>query len=1228
MRHILNKMLWLIALAGAFWCIPSTGRAQNGEPIAVLKSSIYDTYGETNSFQILIGGIESGDYIEIDCGSGTEEHELEQAVYDPSTSSWSGTLITCNVSKEGTVKIYGNASNIDVLHASGCYLRSADISKLTNLVFLDLSHNELEALDLTGFTKLQALYVDDNPFNVKPLIVGSNKPDLTILEMGQMNGLDESFNLSDYPNLLSFNAWANKGLKKLNPTGCPGLMRISIDSTPVSELDVSKNTNLQILNISDTGIKSIDLSKNTFLQEFYCDHLSGTINTDTKLTSLDVTKNTNLVRLYASGNALTAIDVSKNTYLQDLYVDRNKLTTIDVSQNRNLIKLSLRYNNMTFATLPLPGEWNVYDYVQNDMPVARTFKEGMEIDLSDKVLREGTKTTVGLFMTSEENPNSLAPLGEEYYTYADGKITLLKATPDSVYLAFANDAFPASALTYYPLCTNKFIVKTAENYGKDDKVLSFMPVAQPGGVPVSFKLGMNGATDEHPKTFYVDYGDGKKVEYKATSSSAPEAPNVSGGINAGGNVTVYVPEGELVTAFDMENITLSTIDLGAARALGTLRLANTGLYGIDLGWNRYLTKLELTGNHFSTLNLRGKNDAYQKNLLHDINLSNNEMTSVTLNDNFTIHHLDLSNNKLTELSLKDADMMKTLDISNNKISTLDINYCTLMTSLNIAGNEISSITLPSENSLTSLHCENNNFTFATLPNLTGLSDYVYAPQKDIIISAIGPGVDLSEQNVGGNTAYVWKKTGGTLLTKGTDYTEDGGKTRFLSPIIGQQVYCEMTNSAFSGLTMKTSSIEAAGMPTNVVATFITTADQAASLTLRATKAKTPVYIDWKGDEVELEQYIVGTSPETFSVNTHKGAVVRVYSYNTASDLDVFSISGVLMSSLDVSKLTQLVCLTVNGAGLSEIKMPESKDLFEIYLDNNNFSEIDLTKYAATLKSLTINKNKLTTFDASLYPNLEQLALGNNQLTSVKLDNKNLWTLTLSGNKLTSVDLANVPALYQFFISNNELTSIDVSGLKSLKVLYIDRNKFKFSTLPPNNNYSRYIYANQAELAVGPDGDKVDLSSEAMIDGKATVYRWFVDTPAFDENGELTGEELYIEEEYTLDNGVTTFVKPIDNVMCVLINETYPDLILYTPLMNIKTTGVDNVTTGGSDVAVKVEGGNILISSPKDVAVRLYSVSGTLVGSAEVVNGGCVIPNVNPGVYVVTVGGSACKVVVR
>ena len=313
-----------------------------------------------------------------------------------------------------------------------------------------------------------------------------------------------------------------------------------------------------------------------------------------------------------------------------------------------------------------------------------------------------------------------------------------------------------------PLRTDKFKVKTEEDFGKDDFALSVQSLlASSAGIHLTMKVGMAGATPENPKKFYICDLDGNRTEFVATTEDTPEACNVDIEMRQS-TAYLYVPQDELVTALAVENQTLLDVDLKQARALKELTLAGTELYRIDLGYNKNLRKLTLTGNHFFSLNIRGVNDAYQKTLLQDINLANNELTAVTLNDMGTIHHLNLSGNRLPELSLKDADNMETLDLSGNELTTVNLSYCTLMTDCHIVHNKVRELALPEEVSLVRFHCENNDLNFSTFPLLVGLEEFTFAPQNRVQLVAQAPSVDLQSHNVDGLTAYVWNNAEGNV----------------------------------------------------------------------------------------------------------------------------------------------------------------------------------------------------------------------------------------------------------------------------------------------------------------------------------------------------------------------------------------------------------------------------------------------------------------------------------
>ena len=148
MNKSIKKWLTRHALTMLAMATTLTASAQDSELIAEFKTNSYAQNGENNVVSVLIGAVEEGQYADIDYGYGKEEVELEIAAID-STGSWTGSFVSCNVSPEGWIKIYGDASKINVLQVSGGFLTEADVTKMRNLAVLDLSHNELKSLDLT-----------------------------------------------------------------------------------------------------------------------------------------------------------------------------------------------------------------------------------------------------------------------------------------------------------------------------------------------------------------------------------------------------------------------------------------------------------------------------------------------------------------------------------------------------------------------------------------------------------------------------------------------------------------------------------------------------------------------------------------------------------------------------------------------------------------------------------------------------------------------------------------------------------------------------------------------------------------------------------------------------------------------------------------------------------------------------------------------------------------------
>ena len=1188
----------------------------------VMHTENYDLYGSENELTLAIGSTASGT-VGVDCGFGIKEYDVEPA-YIGADGSMTATLIDCTVSKKGDITVYCyDGVTIDYFNGDGCGLTSISFYQPEELSILTLRHNSLRALDLTPCHNLTSVDVGDNPFTDSPFVLGSEKPKLTILDIDIVGNLDPNFSLTDYPSLMTFDAFSTKTLTKCDPTNCPDLLKLTIDSTPVESLDVSKNPGLIILNVSGTKIPKVDVSKNPKLQQLYCDGVGG------GLTELDVTNNPDLFYLFASFNALTSIDVSKNPYLQDLYLNYNKLSSIDLSNNAYLLNVSLNGNNFNFATLPSNPGWLYYSYKENPLPMPKSYLLGSPLDFRSQVLRPETDTYVELMRVDPNDGTVSYPLDESYYTFEEGILTIHKEVADSVYANFTNTEFYE-----YPLRTANFKVKTAEEYGQRDLAFTMNVPQMDVNDTFSISIGISGASETSPAKFFVDLGDGHYQQATATTSGIPATPNFSMKKGCNGVVKVYTESDNSVSAVAFADEYVSSIDLTKLSALRHLSLQNTGLYEVNLKRNNKLETLVLTGNHLgANFTLDGETGTLRKNLIKHVDLRNNELTQLTVSCIETIEYLNLSHNALEEINLTDGERITTLDLSYNKMDNVRLSYQSALTDCNLSHNKLTSVTMPETNVLERMDISNNNFTFANMPDRGTLSEanFIYVPQASITIPSKGVGCDLSSQyvTIGGNTTqFMWKDTNGNLLEADTDYTISKGVTRFTNAATGRTVHCEITNGTYPALTISTTNIELAGMPQNVVGEFTTpTGNQTVSLSLAAAHNNSSIYIDWAGDG-NITEYLLKDTYTLFSAKTTAGARVKVYSYDTESDLSVFSVTGAKMKDVDLSGMTQLTCLNLSNAGISELVMPKSDTLAELLLIGNNFTSFNFADYPG-LKSVNFDNNKFTSIDVTPLTNLQVLNFSHNALTDVKIDNPQLWSIFLNDNKLESIDLSKAPSAYQVLLSSNSLHEIDLDDLKDLHVVYLDYNKFDFTTMPlPRSQWTVYYYANQARLDAKLVDGTVDLSSQRMAYGVESIYTWLDGEPWYDEeSGQMMGYPLNPGTDYTIDKGVTSFLQSFDNVMCIITNEMYPNCYLATNLMKVWPSGVSGVDA--DEVMISANGNTINVTANPGENVEVFAIDGRLVASDRCdAQGRLTLPDMPQGILVVKAASLTRKVVVE
>ncbi len=1185
--------------------------------ILSFHTNIYDNAGEANAFHFELGATEDI-YVDVDCGYGLTEMEVKQATVG--SSGISGSVFSGSVSAAGNVTVYGDPSKIDYVMLEGLYMSTVDLSNLTNVEILNICYNDLESLDLSHMHKLMALYADGLPCNKTPLIIGPDKPDLAILSMSMVDNVDPNFDLRQYPNLQSFVAYSSPTLLNADPTNCPKLLQYSIDGAAVSSVDFSNNPELLVINVSNTRITSVDLSACPNLTEFYGTH-TGVANGKYQFSSIDVSKNPNLQRLFLSDNNLTSLDLSNNDVLTDLYVSGNYFTEMDLSLQTRLINVNVANNYLWYSKLPKPA-YADYIYYQRNMPVNRSYKVGDVIDFSDKVLRDGTTTTCTLVSLKSSDPRVQTPVDAAAYTYADGKLTLNQALGDSVMAVFSNSLFNA-----YNLQTAPFLIKSAEEFGKPSAKASLRFAATESAL--NFAVGIEGATATAPKEFFVDFGNGTLVPFKATAADLSAGNNVSG--TRSGTVTIYTAEGDFLTAVGVDSQRLLNVDFQNARLLKTLSLTNCQLPSIVLQYNRYLSDLNLSGNSLTTISLRGANELFAKNGLYNINLANNQLTSIDTESVGCWRSLNVANNKLTTVPQTEINDLEELDISGNLFDEFSFRDCESLRVFKAAGNNLSVLEIPDYVPFAEVDLSMNNFTFETLPATGTFPKYTYAPQKQVQLPESAPTVSLYTYLQAANgtaTQFNWFYASDNSAVPAGMIDMSNGRFTFTDADMAA-VYCAMTNAAFPAFTgenaLRTSVVKPSGAPEYVWATFKTAQTGIGEIVLLTNKPGTDVYIDWAGDGV-LEPYMLDGQRNIFEVPVTAGAEVKCYSLTAEPALTGVSFGVGNLSQADFSPLTKLTFFSLMGSkiGDANIKLPEAPSMSELRLQNADLTTIApiATKYPR-LTMLDVSFNDLKTLDVTSFKSLALLYAAYSNLDEVTLDNPRLWNLELSGNNLDHIDLSKVPALDQIFLLDNKFRTLDLSQAPLLEVVYINNNYFDFTTLPADNGYKVYEYANQAEFQVEPKDGIVDLSSQLKIGDYTTTYTWYDGNPGLDTEGNFNGTPL-AEDYFTIKDGVTTFLKDAYGVVCVMQNEAFPKLALMTPMLDVTAAGVADVTIDATGAA-RVDGNNIVVRAAQGTPVTLTDLGGHVLGTAD---GNTTFGPLATGVYIARVGADTFKLLVK
>ena len=198
-----------------------------------------------------------------------------------------------------------------------------------------------------------------------------------------------------------------------------------------------------------------------------------------------------------------------------------------------------------------------------------------------------------------------------------------------------------------------------------------------------------------------------------------------------------------------------------------------------------------------------------------------------------------------------------------------------------------------------------------------------------------------------------------------------------------------------------------------------------------------------------------------------------------------------LSSIDLSNNLELTQLSLSATLLNTIDLSNNLELENLSLSNNPYiNSLDISSHTK-LRYLTLNFMSQLNFDnldLSLYPELINLRLNGNELTSIDVSNNiKLQSLSLWDNQLTNINLSANTELRQISLEENQLTNIDLSSNPGLTSVGLFNNQL--STLDISNNFNlAYLNIGNNQINAVADMELIynqlllNVSANNIVDG--------------------------------------------------------------------------------------------------------------------------------------------------
>ncbi len=883
-------------------------------------------------------------------------------------------------------------------------------------------------------------------------------------------------------------------------------------------------TNLSSLFCGGNKLAELDVSKNTWLELLQCNNNS--------LTSLNLSNNEKLTYINVDYNQLTAIDLSKNMALTDVYSSYNKFTKIDLSNHTSLTHFNCLGNalqsinvkgcvalqvfgcsNNNLLCLDLSTNVNLKDFSPNGNTTIVKLDESKTFDLSSVEGIDVSKMSNIIGGTLNGTKLIFDALSVKYdYDCGNGHILHSEIInfPESVAINEKN--FPDNQFSSY---LRSEIDKNSDGVLSLDEVSAIKRIICSGRYIQSLKgieffFNLEELMCQNNAITNLDISQNEKLKLLVFSDNKLSSLDVSHQL--------------LISYIDVSGNKLTTLDVSKNSNLRILTCNANLLKELNLNYNTNLSNLECRGNNLSSLDLS----------------KNTQLVSLEADDNFRV----VANSPTIDLTT---------------FAGFDVTKVTNLIDGSINGN---SLTLNADASSYDYDCGNGHTVKFTLIKNTSIAiDETNFPD-DNFRNRVKENFDIDRNGLlDSNERIAVKK----IELNGQDVGSLKGIENFLALtdlyIMENKVKTlNLSNNEYlTNLSCRDNQLETLDLSKNTYLFFLDcNLNHLTSLDLSKANAKVSFYADNNLAAMNLNE------SNQMDLSTLQGFDVSKASNwigGSVSGNILTATSDKVTYDYDCGKgvTAKFTLAKEREVAINEINFPD--DNFREYIKNRfDLNKDDILKgNEANVQVLNIYGKYISSIKGiEFFPDLRVLNCYNNFIKDIDVTkNLELADFEFDYNEVSTIDVSKNVKLEEFWCPGNKLTHLDVSNNVALINLYCDNNMLDRLDLTKNVNLRTLTCSTNMltslDLSQNVNLDRLEANDNILYISKSTSEGFdLTKLPGFDvtKASDWTGATVNgttlamtsntVEYLYDCGNNQSLYFKIINEVP-LQINETnFPD----------------------------------------------------------------------------------------